>query len=281
MTKPREARSSSVMMKYGKTIVLVIALSSCIWQVPRGWADDYYRVLEPRDARDQPYAPPSNPKLCETYLANVNYFARKNQPLSCRRPIAAHFKDLANVSWRPFEISKHRVLFDKLARRWFCKEAEGRDLAVVDACVKSVEARHAKGEVMLFLAAADLDGDDRTEQILQYRSSWSCEPSRKPTKQHYPRPSFFLVDDSLTDFVPIQAGPRDALFIYRGRAYGEEYDPQTGSIWVTEGDLPAKLGRPEGLSSCEKRFLPEQCPGAVRPEFHFFRVCELAFRAPK
>lgn len=249
--------------------VLVLAFSS------HGDAAEYYEEAEPKDARGQPYAPPTEPTVCQTYLSNINYFARRNQPLNCERPIAPGLTGLARVDWQPLDVKKHRVLFERMARGWFCKQSS----TAVEACVRAVEAKVASGDITLLLAAINIDQDYEAERILKYQPATSCSPSQELSKQFQPRPTFFLINETLTDFAEILAGPRDNLFLYRGRAYGEEYDSSTGSVWVSEADLPARFGRSSPLPLCERRFLSDQCPPNSRPDFRFFRVCELAVRA--
>ncbi|MBI4961758.1 MAG: hypothetical protein HY913_00640 [Desulfomonile tiedjei] len=78
-------------------------------------ADDYRWDEAPFPEGDrQKYEP--DPEICELYEENLRYFAKRNTPMSCERPIAPHLKDrIREVEWEDLDPDRYPDLFLAIA----------------------------------------------------------------------------------------------------------------------------------------------------------------------
>jgi hypothetical protein len=74
-------------------------------------ADDYRWIKSPYPDGDMQLIP-VDPKICKVYEENLRYFAKRNVPMSCRRPIAPHLKDrIKEVEWEDINPDQYPDLF--------------------------------------------------------------------------------------------------------------------------------------------------------------------------
>jgi hypothetical protein len=74
-------------------------------------ADDYHWIKSPDPGGDMQLIP-VDPKICKVYEENLRYFAKRNVPMSCNRPIAPHLKDrIKKVEWEDLDPDRYPALF--------------------------------------------------------------------------------------------------------------------------------------------------------------------------
>src|SRR5258706_3856459 len=101
--------------------VLLIPFAMCINGL--GCADEYRLDPEPLYTQGTahtktPFSPPTDPKVCGVYLQNLRYFARRDAPMSCKRPIAPSFKNqIQEAAWEDLDPRAYPVLFKALVAR--------------------------------------------------------------------------------------------------------------------------------------------------------------------
>jgi hypothetical protein len=95
-----------------RTVLLTgMILALILAAVPLSIADEYRWIKN--DAEDDEHQIiPVDPKICKLYEENLQYFARKNTPLSCYRPIAPHLNDrIKEVEWEDLDPDRYPALF--------------------------------------------------------------------------------------------------------------------------------------------------------------------------
>lgn len=104
-------------------------------------SDDYRWVQYPQDKESQLI--PVDPSICKLYEQNLRYFARKNIPMSCSRPIAPQFKSkIKDVDWEDLDPGKYPELLYAIVtknRNYFIGKSEEliqRDLASIRREIK-------------------------------------------------------------------------------------------------------------------------------------------------
>ena len=61
------------------------------------------------------YLKPLDQSVCKTYLENLRYFARRNAPMSCERPVASPLADrIKKIEWEDLDPDRHPELFRAL-----------------------------------------------------------------------------------------------------------------------------------------------------------------------
>lgn len=64
---------------------------------------------------EEDYVEPKDPSVCKLYLQNLLYFAQKNVPMSCERPVAPKFSArIKKVRWDDIDPEKNTVLLQNL-----------------------------------------------------------------------------------------------------------------------------------------------------------------------
>jgi hypothetical protein len=235
-------------------------------------ADEYRRAF--KDDRGQPIPGPRDPTACEIWGKNLNYFAKRNEPLSCARPIAPTLKALTRPDWRALQPREHIDLLRRLDRMLFydLPPGMGREF-VEEEWRRRLEERFTEGSVSLKVADLDLNGDGYPEKVLRY-GDLPCEPRRgkpatSPGGSHY-----FVVDPSLAHLQRVNMLAQGAeLVIYEGHVYAE-WIGWTGTAFLNKfyGGPPPKVP-----TVCQMRFLPDKCPPIERPEFNFVPACRYEF----
>lgn len=78
-------------------------------------ADDYLLDPAPKEMIDwnwEKYKKPRDKEVCSLYLQNLQYFARRNEPMSCGQPIAPMLKDkIRKVEWENLDPDQYPDLF--------------------------------------------------------------------------------------------------------------------------------------------------------------------------
>ncbi len=87
--------------------------------------DEYILVEQDLDeTTDYLFHIEPDPKVCQLYQENLNYFANQNMPLSCNRPIVPQLKSrIQEVEWEDLKPSDYPELF----RQFVLIESSGRD----------------------------------------------------------------------------------------------------------------------------------------------------------
>lgn len=100
---------SNVMIQTIALTGMVLAL--ILTAVPLSIADEY-RWIKNTAEDDEHQIIPVDPKICKLYEENLQYFARKNTPLSCYRPIAPHLNDrIKEVEWEDLDPDRYPAIF--------------------------------------------------------------------------------------------------------------------------------------------------------------------------
>lgn len=73
---------------------------------------DEYRWVEVPHRDEEQHVIDVDPNICKLYEENLQYFARKNIPMSCYRPIAPQLKNrIKEVEWEDLDPNKYPDLF--------------------------------------------------------------------------------------------------------------------------------------------------------------------------
>lgn len=92
------------------------------------YADDYVLDHAPKEMIDwnwEKYKKPRDKEVCSLYLQNLQYFARRNEPLSCGQPIAPMLKDkIKPAEWENLDPEKHLDLYKAIVREAWANPGE-------------------------------------------------------------------------------------------------------------------------------------------------------------
>jgi len=120
-------------------------------------ADDY--VLDPAPKLETgtalaliDYERPEDPRVCGIYLENLRYFAQRNTPMSCERPIAPHLQDrIQKVEWENLDPDGYPELYRAVALRFLGKD-------VSQGAMNKVSGEIRRGAYVFRRAKLDLIG---------------------------------------------------------------------------------------------------------------------------
>jgi hypothetical protein len=91
-------------------------------------ADDYRWIESPDPGGDQQIFP-VDPEICKVYEENLRYFAKRNTPMSCNRPIAPHLKErIKEVEWEDLDPDQYPDLFRAIATFGAYSPGTGEDI---------------------------------------------------------------------------------------------------------------------------------------------------------
>jgi hypothetical protein len=158
-------------------------------------ADDY-RWIESDNPDGDQQEMPVDPKICKVYEENLRYFAKRNTPMSCERPIAPCLKNrIKKVEWEDLDPDQYPNLFRAIATSGHY--SPGTDEAIIERDVKNIRARIADKVWVFRRAKLSLVGriqyqaygaDPEPYWIVQYGPNdispdnpyepWRCEPTR-------------------------------------------------------------------------------------------------------
>jgi len=172
-------------------------------------ADEY--VLDPSPMQpsgnkgEVPFEQPADSAVCGLYLENLRYFARRNVPLSCERPIAPHLKDrIQKVEWEDLNQADYPELFRAIAGKhgWNIdrpsEKLPARDIS--QAIRKTYVFRRAK---LPFRGYPYYDEPDKPASVRQ--ALWYVQFGSNTLDPQNP--------DPVSRCVPVRGGPPDEIFL--------------------------------------------------------------------
>ncbi len=93
------------------------------------YADDY--ILDPAPIEtitwnDEPYEAAQDKEVCMLYLENLRYFTRRNEPMSCKQPIAPMLnRKIRKAEWENLDPDQHSDLFKEVVKdAWHSEPSE-------------------------------------------------------------------------------------------------------------------------------------------------------------
>ncbi|MDD5385499.1 MAG: lysozyme inhibitor LprI family protein [Gallionella sp.] len=90
--------------------------------------DDYVLDPAPKEMIDwnlEEYKKPGDKEVCSLYLQNLQYFARRNEPLSCGQQIAPMLKEkIKKVEWENLDPEKHLEFYKAIIREAWANPGE-------------------------------------------------------------------------------------------------------------------------------------------------------------
>ena len=247
---------------------------------PHTFADSYERVITPVDGRNMPYGGPRDATLCGNFGKVLNFYAAKNQPLTCERPIPPQMQDFQRPQWQSLNPLEHIDLLRKLDRYLFYdgKGVLGPKREFIEQEWRALVGRNYKQHrIKLSLAKVDLNSDGEPENILKFESRFPCNPTRGKPDSEPGGVHYFVMDETLTYFQKvIILGYGADFFVYRNNAYFD-WVTRDGDVWVTEALAP----RAKKDFGCHMHFDPKACPVDQRPIFSFVPVCNYIYQSPE
>jgi len=184
----------------GAIVVASICGLVFVFSAASSMADDYRWTESPDPAGDEQYIP-VDPKICKLYEENLRYFAKRNTPMSCNRPIAPHLKDrIKQVEWEDLDPDRYPALLQAIATRNQYSPGTGEDIIQRD--LKLIRANIANKVRVFRRAKLSLVGRTQDQAysaapepywIVQYGpndispnnpdSFYKCEPRRGDGKE--------------------------------------------------------------------------------------------------
>jgi uncharacterized protein YecT (DUF1311 family) len=170
------------------------AYETRIWELSPSSHDDYrWNRSDNPEGDQQQY--PVDPKICECYEKNLRYFAERNTPMSCNRPIAPCLKDrIKKVEWEDLDPDQYSDLFRSIATYNYLpgtgEYTTERNLKSIreDVAKKVRVFRRAKLSLVGRIHAQAYSAAPEPYWIVQYgpydispnnpSEPWRCEPTR-------------------------------------------------------------------------------------------------------
>ena len=133
---------SLFLRKSAKSIVVVGVYALALISLSSITMADDYRWIESDNPEGDQQEMPVDPKICKCYEKNLRYFARRNTPMSCERPIAPCLKNrIKKVEWEDLDPDQYPGLFRAIATSGHY--SPGTDEAIIERDLKSVRERIA------------------------------------------------------------------------------------------------------------------------------------------
>jgi hypothetical protein len=134
----RDIVMSLFLRKSAKSIVVAGVCALVFMFSGFSMADDY-RWIESDNPEGDQQEMPVDPKICRCYEKNLRYFARRNTPMSCERPIAPHLKErIKEVEWEDLDPDQYPDLFRAIATSGHY--SPGTDEAIIERDLKNIRA---------------------------------------------------------------------------------------------------------------------------------------------
>jgi hypothetical protein len=166
-----------------------------MFSVAFSMADDYRWIESDNPEGDQQQMPVDS-KICKCYEKNLRYFARRNTPMSCERPIAPCLKNrIKEVEWEDLDPERYPDLFRAIATSGHY--SPGTDEAIIERDLKNIRAgiadkvwvfRRAKLSLVGRIQSQAYSAPPEPYWIVQYgpndispdnpRKPWRCKPRR-------------------------------------------------------------------------------------------------------
>ena len=231
-----------------------------------GVTDDYLLDPAPKEMIDwnwEKYTVPEDKEVCDLYLNNLRYFARRNQPLSCGQPVAPMLKDkIKPAEWENLNPEKYPGLAKGIVK---LADFMQTDPSTKEAVERVRYLRESRGFVFRLLKLV-LNGSPVVEEgsnrpspkqeylIVQYGSDIGnpdnpdsvdrCHPMRGRMQASigasYHRPRLFAVTQDLShvfgELLDWRGSFINNLWIIKNRVYGESYD-EKGNVKLTQLSL--------------------------------------------
>jgi hypothetical protein len=256
--------------------IVVVALCALVFVFSEAFsmADDYrcVRPAEPEgDQRDQPIIR-FDPKICKVYEENLRYFAKRNRPMSCNRPIAPHLEDrIKEVKWEDLDPDQYPELFRAIVtcNRYLTGTGEDviqRDLKYVRADIanKVKVFRRAKLSLVGRIQVQAYSAPPEPYWIVQYgandmspnnpNSFYKCTPTRGGGKQS--NLHLYIVSEEKHElttelFVSIGRPSTEGqhLRIIDNRLFVENIHP---GAWIELDEVDTAI--PAGVTACMFQF---------------------------
>ena len=236
-----------------------------IWTLPvcaQVRADDYYLDLHPMQSfgnqGQEPFNEPSDPKVCELYLQNLRYFAKRKVAMSCERPIAPHLQDrIKKIVWHRLDPNRHPELFRAVVaalHNWHYAPPKDEQEAIAwyanEVTTSAYVFRRATARLDRSTGpSAETAGGKRSVQYVQYgpnrtdpnnpRPAFRCKPRRGgPASDIASDLPLYLASDDLKSIrervLNIRnGGSGEAVRLIDKRPYVETADPE-GHITLFE-----------------------------------------------
>jgi uncharacterized protein YecT (DUF1311 family) len=239
------------------------AYETRIWELSPSSHDDYRwnRSDNPEGDR-QEY--PVDPKICECYEKNLRYFAKRNTPMSCERPIAPFLKDrIKKVEWEDLDPDKYPDLFRAITVDYSYLTGKSEDIIERDLTfnrediAKKVRVfRRAKLSLVGRIRYQAYSADPEPYWIVQYgvndvspnnpKELWRCEPKRGGGRASLPNLELYIVSEAKHEFTKQLFSRRIStegqhLRIIDDRLFVENIDSE-GSIELNEVDTAMARG---------------------------------------
>jgi hypothetical protein len=182
---------------FAQTMRSIVVASVCglvlTFSTAFSMADDYRWIESPPPEGDRQLMP-VDPKICKCYEKNLRYFARRNTPMSCERPIAPCLKNrIKKVEWEDLDPDQYPDLFRSIALQSFLRDTPE---FIIERDLKGIRARISNNVWVFRRAKLSLVGRIRVYEnsapepywIVQYGPNdispnnpfapWRCEPTR-------------------------------------------------------------------------------------------------------
>jgi len=251
-----EARACS--KQAGAICCGLLILLSLLSVSRRSYAGDYEPDPTPvaRHGRyEQPFESPQDPKVCSIYLQNLQYFARRNLPMSCGQPIAPTLTDkIKPAEWVDLDPDQYPELFKAVVTDYLHGKNVETQLAGYRAAVK-------KRRYVFRLAKLNLNKSPIVRrrlgnsvkaqfQIVQFGTDIT-DPNSPPDQWGHCRPKqgrsssrgpiwtpIYRVSENLQylygGLIGLIQGSVRALWIINDNVYAESYDPGGDEVELSE-----------------------------------------------
>jgi uncharacterized protein len=151
------------------------AYETRIWELTPSPHDDYRWIEKPFEEDDEQYMQ-VDPKICKCYEENLRYFAKRNTPMSCNRPIAPHLENrIKEVGWEDLDPDQYPDLFRAITVDYRYLTDAGEDniqralkYALADVANKIRVFRRAKLSLVGRIQAQAYTADPEPYWIVQY-----------------------------------------------------------------------------------------------------------------
>lgn len=209
----------------------------------------------------EPYQAARDPNVCSLYLKNLQYFARRDIPMSCGQPIAPGLeKDIQKVEWEDLNPDQYPDLFKETVKQFdYGREPTEQVLAKVRDLVRNKRNvfRRARLDLKGYPSFEYAHGSNLPKSkfiLIQYGMnvtdplnpdpSWRCEiqQGRKMKDGEYVR--FFIATDDLHKLywnsIAVINGSGQNLWLINNYPYSEWYDEE-GTVRFSEFRLEAPI----------------------------------------
>lgn len=204
----------------------------------------------------EPYADARDPNICSLFLQNLQYFARRNMPMSCGQPIAPGLeKNIQKVEWEDLDPDKYSELFRELVRQdyvYYQREPTEQELAKAREFIRSKKGvfRRAKLDLKGYPSFKYVVGSNPAEakfNLIQEGPNYTdpnnpeplfrCEIRQGRVMVNGNSPSLLIATDNLRKFywnsISSMGGSVQNLWLINNYLYAEWYGGD-GTVQLSE-----------------------------------------------